>query len=498
MRRLAMTLCAAFVAAGATAAAAKPGRAATLCVGNGSVCYATLKAAVDAAHDGDTIKVGPGTFAGGMTIDVSIRIVGSGAHATVIRGGGPVLTIGRQLDPDPPTVSIRGLTITGGDVSARGDDAFAALGGGVLIEIGSDFGRGGTVTITDSIITGNRAAPRETNTDGDFALAQGGGIDNFGDLTLVNTEVTNNESGSARGRPSLATQANAGGIYNHVQAALRLEGSLVRGNRARVTSPHDGAADSGGIFTLGETTITNSVVSENTAELVSSAPVSVDQASLAGGIHVAFCPVEFCGPPHPTTITNSIVRGNRATAQDVDVAGLAVGFAGGIEAEGPLLLERSVVTDNVLRAVSAGDAAADGGGLEVLGQAKIRDSLIGHNSVLVEAVRAALAQGGGIANAGQLTLERTIVLGNSVHATGSGGDLPFGLASAAQGGGIWNASFSDDAPPQLTMTDSAVLRNSVSASHGFLVQGGGLYTDFPVSLRRTLVAGNQPDQCFGC
>jgi hypothetical protein len=497
MRRSAVTLCAALVAAGAAAGAAQPARAATLCAGSGSVCYATLKGAVDAAHDGDTIKVGPGTFAGGVTIDVSVRIVGAGAQATVIRGGGPVLTIGRQLDPDPPTVSIRGVTITGGDVSARGEDTFAALGGGVFIEIGPDFGRGATVRITDSVITGNRAAPRETIPGGDFALAQGGGIDNFGDLTLVNTQVTNNESGSAPGRPSFATDANAGGIYNHIQAALTLERSVVRGNHARVTSAHAGAADSGGIFTLGETTITNSIVSENTAELVSSAPVTVDQASLAGGIHVAFCPVEFCGPPHRTTIRNSVVRGNRATARNVDVAGLAVGFAGGIEAEGPLLLERSMVTHNVVRAVSAPDAAADGGGLEVVGQATIRDSLIARNTVLAEAVRAALAQGGGIANAGQLTLDRTIVLGNSVRAIGAGGDLPFGHASAVQGGGIWNTTFGDDGP-QLTMTDSAVLRNSLAASQGFLVQGGGLYTDFPVSLRRTLVASNQPDQCFGC
>jgi hypothetical protein len=29
-------------------------------------------------------------------------------------------------------------------------------------------------------------------------------------------------------------------------------------------------------------------------------------------------------------------------------------------------------------------------------------------------------------------------------------------------------------------------------------QGGGLYTDFPATIQRTVIAGNAPDQCFGC
>ena len=497
MSKLSSTLIA-VVAAAALTAGSTGAATADLCVGSKPGCFSTIQAAVDAAQDGDTIKVGHGTFAGGVTIDASVQLVGAGAHATIIEGGGPVITIGQALAPDPPTVSIRGVTITGGEVTRRADDTFAALGGGVFIEIAENFGRGATVTIADSVITGNRASPEAAVPGGTFALAEGAGIDNFGDLTLVNTQVTNNEAGSAPGQPSLATDATAGGIYNHIQAALTLERSVVSGNHARVASPHDGAANSGGIFTLGELTVRNSVISENTAELESSAPLTVEQASLGGGILVQLCPVEFCGPPNQTTITNTIVRGNRATTRNVSVAGLALAFAGGIAADGPFLLERSIVSDNVVRAVSAADAAADGGGLEVTGEATIRDTLIAHNSVVAEAVRAALAFGGGIANSGQLTLERTLVLGNSVRATGAGGELPFGFPSAALGGGIWNGSFGGETPPQLTMTGSAVLANGLSASPGFLVRGGGLFTNFPVSLTRTVIAGNNPDQCFGC
>jgi hypothetical protein len=67
--------------------------AATLCVGTGSGCYSTIQAAVNAAHDGDRIAIGPGTYAGGITVDVSVLLAGVGP-ATRISGGGPVVTIG--------------------------------------------------------------------------------------------------------------------------------------------------------------------------------------------------------------------------------------------------------------------------------------------------------------------------------------------------------------------------------------------------------------------
>src|SRR6266446_5165895 len=80
--------------------------AAALCVGPQAGCFSQLQPAVAAAHDGDTITVAPGTYAGGVTIDKSIRLQGAGAAQTVISGGGPVLTIGRLTDPTGQTVSI--------------------------------------------------------------------------------------------------------------------------------------------------------------------------------------------------------------------------------------------------------------------------------------------------------------------------------------------------------------------------------------------------------
>src|SRR5262245_56069949 len=58
-----------------SAAAVAPG----LCVGATQGCLATVQAAVDAAQDGDTIRIEPGTFQGGITIPKSVRLVGAGA-----------------------------------------------------------------------------------------------------------------------------------------------------------------------------------------------------------------------------------------------------------------------------------------------------------------------------------------------------------------------------------------------------------------------------------
>ena len=115
----------------------------------------------------------------------------------------------------------------------------------------------------------------------------------------------------------------------------------------------------------------------------------------------------------------------------------------------------------------------------------------------------ALGSGGGHFNLGaSLTLERTVVAANSAAATGVGGvDL---------GGGIGNIQFGGP-PPQLTLTDSVVTANRLAASPGIASQGGGLFNlevtsvdpfatgdPFPIALTRTVIAGNEPDQCAGC
>ena len=97
---------------GMAASANARARTSTLCVGNRADCYATIQAALDAAADGATVRILPGTYVGGITIAKSVQLQGAGAHATVISGGGPVVTIGLAGTPISPSVRLTGLTIT--------------------------------------------------------------------------------------------------------------------------------------------------------------------------------------------------------------------------------------------------------------------------------------------------------------------------------------------------------------------------------------------------
>jgi hypothetical protein len=489
----------------AIAVSAGPASAADLCVGAGSGCFATLQAAVDAAHDGDTIHVGRGTFAGGVTIDKSVALVGEGANASIVSGGGPVITIFREAAPAALSVSISGLTITGG-VNDSKPDPPVTFGGGIWIPtsqlpVPPFNGTGATVTIDDSVITGNQVTSRATIPPFVFCgplpcgFNSGGGIDNGGVLTITDSQITNNTSGSSSALGTLASRISAGGITSRFASTLVLRRSVVSGNHAVATLPNGQFAGVGGVAASGALTIEDTVVRDNSAEL-SGPPAGFDEdlVALAGGIQVSEC----CGVAHPRAVIRSTrVTGNRAVARSGSGDTLAVAFGGGLLAEAPLLLERSQVTDNVARASSAGDAVADGGGMEIDSTVTIRDSLVARNRVVADAEGAALAHGGAIANAGQLTVERTRVVDNRVEASGAGGPLPFGVPSGALGGGIWNGDFGGP-PPTLTVTHSVVAGNSLEAPGGFVLSGGGLYTLYPVSLSHTTIAGNRPDQCFGC
>src|SRR5262245_27256583 len=136
---------------------AAPATAGTRCVGSGQRCAPTLQAAVDAARDGDVIRLGRGTFAGGVTLARSVTLAGEGAGATTIRGGGPVLTIA----PSAQAVTIKGVTITGGVTTKVGRcntlcgtnyEQATSFGGGLSIPPGADGAAGATVTVRDSVI----------------------------------------------------------------------------------------------------------------------------------------------------------------------------------------------------------------------------------------------------------------------------------------------------------------------------------------------------------
>lgn len=90
-----------------------------------------------------------------------------------------------------------------------------------------------------------------------------------------------------------------------------------------------------------------------------------------------------------------------------------------------------------------------------------------------------------------MTLLRRTVVSDTVGKVSA----PNGLA---EGGGIWNGVAVTGPPVELTLVDSLVARNTLLGGPGIQRRGGGRFTTEPVTLTRTRLAGNVPDQCFGC
>jgi hypothetical protein len=499
---------------------ARPASAATLHVCPSGCPYTQLAPALAAARSGDTITIGPGTYAGGVTIDVSVKLVGAGPGATIISGGGPVLTIGVADAPSEPTVTIEGVTVTGG-VTIGNLTPFSGRGGGIYIPRAAGPSTGATVTIRNSVIRGNSVAPRVAVESDDpcclFADSGGGGISNDGTLTLDHTRVSDNRADAASG---LASHAVGGGILNRAFGTVTLKSSVVSDNHAAVSAPNGRFTSGGGIeMVAGTLTIDDSRVSDNSADASLALTSDIEQSASGGGIHVQ--------ENASAAVRSTIFTGNSVSS--TNSVGDASAFSGGLHANGPIILRDSTVSGNRVAATTAtGRADVDSGAGEINVDATISntrftgnratatssagvahaaagaiitaafermtisDSVISANRLTATSTTgSSTVDGGGIANIGVLALRNTSVADNRAAASGPGG--------SARGGGIFNGSVPDGPPSvRLALVDSAVTHNTLTASPGITVQGGGLFTLFPVTLTNSVIAQNMPDQCDGC
>jgi hypothetical protein len=525
--------------------------AATLTVCPSGCQYSQIGPAVAAASNGDTIKIGPGTYQGGITIGVSVKLAGAGAGSTIIRGGNHVLTIGALGASSEPTVSVSGVTITSGlarsspeSVPYWGKEGVVAAGGGVEIppqDIPADGlpVNGATVTISDSVITGNRADPVRAVPDGipcpgkpcPIAWAFGGGIDSWGHLTLVHTTVSNNSVGAAAGLPGIPSDADGGGIFS-AQGSLSMTGTTISDNRAIAAAPDGQFAEGGAVFvrlffTASDSlTVSNTTVTGNSASLTTNLPKFAGGQLIglnanSGGIHV--------GDGVPTTVDGTVIADNSVSADgphaeaDAIDAAMNVGDSplnmrdstisgnrltgllatnadsgsdgGAVEADGGGTISNTHITGNTVTVISPNGVAGNAGaGLAAFNNEArlltVSDSVISGNTAIARtSTGSATVTGVGILNESLLKLDRVVVSGNDGTAIGPSGTV--------QGGGIWNSTdFSG--PVQLTLDNTAVTHNSLTGSPGVTLQGGGLFTTLPVTLHDSVISGNTPDQCFGC
>ena len=145
----------------------------------------------------------------------------------------------------------------------RGGRGAAVQGGGIYA--------GGTLTISNSTISGNSAQG---------GAAQGGGIYSGGPLTISNSTISGNSTAGGG--------AQGGGVY--VGDSLTISNSTISGNSAQ-----GGSAQGGGIFANNSLSVTNSTITDNSV---------TGSGGNGGGAYSLHGPV---------TIRNSIVAGNRDT-----------------------------------------------------------------------------------------------------------------------------------------------------------------------------------------
>jgi hypothetical protein len=197
----------------------------------------SLRADIAAAKSGDTIvfdKSLKGQIitltSGVLDINKNLTIQGPGASQLTVSGNNSSQVF---LVEAADQVSLNGLTISNGWT-------MSSVGGGIY-----NFGN---LTISACTVSNN------------YASGQGGGIDNESraTLTISNSIVSGNRSDN-----------NGGGIYNG--GTLSITGSVVEQNRA---------LDGGGIWNGGSATISSSTISGNLA-------YGGDSNGFGGGIYAA-------------------------------------------------------------------------------------------------------------------------------------------------------------------------------------------------------------------
>ena len=510
----------------------------TLRVCPSGCAFSQLAPAIAAAKSGDTVEVAAGTYKGGLAIDVSVKLVGAGAHTTIIRGGGPVVTIGASGGVSEPTVSITGVTITGGVTrSSPQSEPMTGMVGVIAAGGGVEIAPRATVAISNSAIVDNRVAPLRAVAQGPpcpggvrcpYAQAQGGGIDDSGKLTLTDTTISGNRVGAAAGLSNVASDAD-GGAINLNEGALTVINSTISDNTASATAPNGRYADAGAIdAAIGTvTTIRNSSLTDNSATLAASEPNSVaangGAGAGSGAIHVQ--------SNASATISDTKISGN--SARMTNTLGDAEADSGGVHADVDLKLTGDVFADNRVYAAtlagSSGDAEGDSGAGELSGT--ISNTRFTGNTVTVKAANGSASGSSGATLFGPGSISNSVVQANHLHVASPGG-----TASAVGGGIETGSSFTPgEAAPQtltntpvsentaeatgrsgtarggifdekvpngppggpLTLINTNVTHNTLSGSAGITLQGGGVFATFKLTLTDSAVTANTPDECAG-
>ena len=390
----------------------------------------------DASLSGKTIFLEHGE----LVVEDELSIVGPGQDLLTIDAQGLSRVIRATDIPFPVSLSVSGLTITGGVGPSSGNGS----GGGILgdaLELdrvtvtgnSTAFGPGGgisadTLVLIDSIVTGNH-----TSGDG----SPGGGVFTSGALRMEGSRIeSNNTSGDS---------SDGGGVFvGSFLDPTAIERSTIRSNWTSGSFSSGGGLYSGRDFRA-PTFVTSSVISGNQTRGGFSAgggvysrngALNINDSSISGNSAVA----SRNGGPYggggifgyDVFLTGSSVDGNYTLGTEAEGGGVRAGGdvtlvgstvsnnrttrvfspGGGLYVSGDLEVIRSTISSN------RAEGASRGGGAHVLGVASLHQSTVTGNY----AAESFLGGGGLSVPNGSLTIEGSIVAGNSTSSA-FGGDI---------------------------------------------------------------------------
>lgn len=409
----------------------------------------TLRSQITSASAGDIIIFAPGVTnivlaSGEITINKSLTITGNGLINTTINGN----AVGRIFNITAGDVILNDISITNGLADNGGAIAIAnasltinactisnSIANGVSGSGGALWvNTGGTLSVFNSTITGNRAN------------RAGGGIESVAGTTvdLTNVSLTANNAGVA---PATAAPGNGGGLHITGAGMANINGGNITANTA--------AAEGGGLWNgSGTMMIDGAAISQNTASGAAADNGGGGIYNLNGGtLHI-----------DNATISNNVANGMSGSGGGIlnDIGSILIitdsqitgntsnRAGGGIENNAGSVTLTDVTLNNNTTFTSPGN----GGGLHITGAgtAMINDGTVNNNN--------AGAEGGGLWNGtGTMTINGTTISGNTAS----------GAAADQGGGGIYNLNGGT-----LAIINAQITNNTAT---GTLGSGGGILND---------------------
>ncbi len=297
----------------------------TTCPGSGTTDhpYCSIQTAICTIKDtgGGTVLVRPGSYNEAIRMFLGVSVISTGgAQATTINASGkPCITALCAVSTTTPCAAVyfpsaaggggatnadrlEGFTLTGGRGIRQtcGGTCDAQAGGGVFILNSSP-------TITRNTITGNVLDVNNTGTKVVFrgaGIYVGSSMGNPSRAVITLNTIEGNVADSAPGTNSRPNFSIGGGIYVDENSGPRIEGNLIRNNRAGLASKAFQYAGGGGVAVytnnntvpLPRTVVTRNQIVGNTA------------ADYGGGFTSGF----LYTYPSASRIENNLVEQNSA------------------------------------------------------------------------------------------------------------------------------------------------------------------------------------------